>query len=83
MKDSLQFLNCGLNKLVANLNKKGMKEGKLLKDTFPTAYSYFKKKCGKLYDGAFERVSTLMNTLIHLKDSMNQNYQKRRNTTAF
>ena len=43
MKDSLQFLNCGLDKLVADLREKGMKKGLTLKEIFPTTYSYFKE----------------------------------------
>ena len=55
MKDSLQLLNFGLDKLVANLKEKGMKEGKLLKETFSTTYSYFKEKWDGKVDGeAFE-----------------------------
>ena len=55
MKDSSQFLNCGLDKLVTNLKEKGMKEGKLLKETFSTTYYYFKEKWGgKVDEEAFE-----------------------------
>ena len=46
IKDSLQFLNYSLDKLGSNLKDKGLKETKLLKDTFSTLYSYFKKKNG-------------------------------------
>ena len=42
-KDSLQFLNSSLDKLVKNLKDKGVKEGKTLKDTFPNTYAFFKK----------------------------------------
>ena len=42
-KDSLQFLNSSLDKLVKNLKDKGVKEGKSIKDTFPHIYTYFKK----------------------------------------
>ena len=41
-KDSLQFLNCSLDKLVTNLREKGVKEGLTLKEILPTTYSYFK-----------------------------------------
>ena len=43
IKDSLSFLNSSLDKLVKNLKDKGVKEGKLIKDTFPNTYTYFKK----------------------------------------
>ena len=42
-KDSTQFLNSSLDKLVKNLKNKGEKEGKELKDTFPNTFAYFKK----------------------------------------
>ena len=56
MKDSLQFLNCGLAKLVTNPREKGMEEGLTLKEVFPTTYSYFKEELYSDDDGedAFE-----------------------------
>ena len=54
IKDSLQFLNYSLDKLGSNLKDKGLKENKSLKDTFPTVYSYFKKKWSHLDEDVFE-----------------------------
>ena len=54
IQDSLQFLNCSLDILVSNLKDKGLKENKSLKDTFPTMYSYFKKKWSHLDEDVFE-----------------------------
>ena len=48
IQDPLQFLNYSLDKLVFNLKDKGLKENRSLKDTFPTVYSYFKKKWSHL-----------------------------------
>merc|ERR1712025_1166553 len=53
IQDSLQFLNYSLDKLVFNLKDKGLKENKSLKDTFPTVYSYFKKKWSHLDEDVF------------------------------
>ena len=53
IQDSLQFLNYSLDKLVSNLKDKGLKENKSLKDTFPTVYSYFKKKWSHLDEDVF------------------------------
>ena len=51
-----------------NLKDEGLKENRSLKDTFPTVYSYFKKKWGHLDEEEVfpyvERESMLMNTLI-------------------
>ena len=44
LKESLQFLECGLFKVGSNLKDKVLKENKSLKDTFPTVYNYFKKE---------------------------------------
>ena len=38
LKDSLDFLNSSLDKLVNNLTVKGLKEKKHVKDTFPNIY---------------------------------------------
>ena len=53
-KDSLQFLNSSLDKLVKNLKDKGVKEGKTLKDTFPNTYAFFKKKFQHLNEESIE-----------------------------
>ena len=53
-KDSLQFLNSSLEKLVHNLKDKGVKEGKSIKDTFPNTYAYFKKVYKNIDENAFE-----------------------------
>ena len=45
IKDSLQFLEYCLDKLVSNSKDKGQGDDKSLRDTFPTVYFYFKKKC--------------------------------------
>ena len=54
MKDSLQFLNCSLDKQVTNLAEKGKKDGKTLMEILPTTYSYFKEKWGEVGQQAFE-----------------------------
>ena len=51
MKDSMQFLNCSLDKLVTNLKEKGKKDGKTLKEILPT--TYFKEKWGEVDEQAF------------------------------
>ena len=43
-----------MDKLGSNLKDKGLKENKSLKDTFPTVYSYLKKKWSHLDKDAFE-----------------------------
>ena len=53
-KDSLSFLNSSLEKLVKNLKDKGVKEGKELKETFPSTYAYFKKDWKNIDNEAFE-----------------------------
>ena len=53
-KDSLQFLNSSLEKLVKNLKDKGLKEEKSIKDTFPNTYAYFKKDWNHIDEEAFE-----------------------------
>ena len=53
-KDSLQFLNTSLDKLVTNLKDKGCKEKKHVKDTFPNTYAYFKQNFKDLDENAFE-----------------------------
>merc|ERR1712055_565060 len=53
-KDSLQFLNSSLEKLVKNLKDKGLKEEKSIKDTFTNTYAYFKKDWGNIDEEAFE-----------------------------
>ena len=52
--DPWKFLNCSLDKLGSNLKDKGLKEKKSLKDTFPTVYTYFKKKWGHLDEDALQ-----------------------------
>ena len=54
MKDSLQFLNCSLQKLVTNLREKGVKEVLTLKEILPTTYSYFKEELYSDDDGVGE-----------------------------
>ena len=54
IKDSLKFLNCSLDTLASNLKEKGLNEKKSLKETFPTVYSYYKKKWNHLDEDAFE-----------------------------
>ena len=56
MKDSNQFLNCNLDKLVTNLKDKGVKEELTLKEILPTTYSYFKDElyCDDVGEDAFE-----------------------------
>ena len=53
-KDSLQFLNSSLEKLVNNLKDKGVKEGKSIKETFPNTYAYLKKDWNHIHEDAFE-----------------------------
>merc|ERR1712208_46795 len=53
-KDSLEFLNSSLEKLVKNLKDKGLKEDKSIKDTFPSTYAYFKKDWNHIDENAFE-----------------------------
>ena len=53
-KDSLQFLNSSLEKLVKNLKDKGLKEEKSIKDTFTNTYAYFKKDWNHIDEEAFE-----------------------------
>mgnify|MGYP001198188336 CR=1 FL=1 len=53
-KDSLQFLNSSLDKLVNNLKDKGLREGKSLKETFPSTYEYFKRRWKNVNEDAFE-----------------------------
>ena len=43
IQDTLQFLNYSLDKLVSNLEEKGLKDHKSLRETLPTVYAYFKK----------------------------------------
>ena len=54
IQDSLQFLNCSLDKLVSNLRERGVNEKKTLQETYPTAYTYFKNKWPLIEDEAFE-----------------------------
>ena len=56
-KDSAQFLNSSLDKLVKNLKNKGIKENKPAKDTFPNTYAYFKKKWKHIDDEGFEMLT--------------------------
>ena len=53
-KDSLQFLNSSLDKLVKNLKDKGVKEGKTLGETFPHTYEYFKRRWSDVNEDGFE-----------------------------
>ena len=53
-KDSLQFLNSSLDKLVKNLKDKGVKEGKTLGETFPNTYAYFKRSWNDVNEDGFE-----------------------------
>ena len=53
-KDSLQFLNSSLDKLVKNLKDKGLREGKSLKETFPNTYEYFKRRWKNVNEDGFE-----------------------------
>ena len=53
-KDSLQFLNSSLDKLVKNLKDKGVKEGKTLGETFPHTYEYFKSTWNDVNEDGFE-----------------------------
>ena len=53
-KDSLQFLNSSLDKLVKNLKDKGVKEGKTLGETFPHTYEYFKRNWTDVNEDGFE-----------------------------
>ena len=53
-KDSLQFLNSSLDKLVKNLKDKGVKEGKTLGETFPHTYEYFKRRWTHVNEDGFE-----------------------------
>ena len=57
IQDSLQFLNCSLDKLVSNLREKGGKDNKTLKETFPTAYAYFKREWLHIEEDAFYMLS--------------------------
>jgi hypothetical protein len=53
-KDSLQFLNSSLDKLVKNLKDKGVKEGKTFGETFPHTYEYFKSTWNDVNEDGFE-----------------------------
>ena len=53
-KDSAQFLNSSLDKLVKNLKNKGVEGSTPTKDTFPNTYAYFKKKWKHVDDDGFE-----------------------------
>ena len=53
-KDSLQFLNSSLDKLVKNLKDKGCKEKKHVKETFPNTYAFFKQNYKQMDEDAFE-----------------------------
>ena len=57
IQDSLQFLNCSLDKLVSNLREKGEKDNKTLKETFPTTYTYFKREWSHIEEDAFDMLS--------------------------
>ena len=53
-KDSLQFLNSSLDKLVKNLKDKGCKEKKHVKETFPNTYAFFKQNYKQMDEDLFE-----------------------------